>query len=125
MQLIENKDEAYMRSFRLLKNADVNEGEMKLSSSSSKYVSAFCRRKTIAIDIENLPDKNQESNPANKGTPTSSIVLNARSSVETKELMDHTSVDMVSSTEGEQLLCQEEITGSMDESITHIDNTYR
>ena len=50
MELVENKDEEFMRSFKLLNNADVNESEMRLSSSTSKYVSAYCRRKTIAID---------------------------------------------------------------------------
>ena len=50
MELVENKDDKYMRSFKMLNNADVNEAEMKESSSSSKYVSAYCRRKTIKID---------------------------------------------------------------------------
>ena len=50
-ELVENKDEEYMGSFKLLNNADVSETEMNLSSSKySKYVSAYCRRKTIAID---------------------------------------------------------------------------
>ena len=44
----------------MLKNADVNKTEMQLSSSSSKFVSAYCRRKTIAI-----PGADQESNSAN------------------------------------------------------------
>ena len=47
---MENKDEEYMGSFKLLNNADVSESEMNLSSSTSKYVSAYCRRKTIVID---------------------------------------------------------------------------
>ena len=51
MELVANKDEKYMRSFKMLNNADVNETEMKESSSSSKFVSAYCRRKTIAIDL--------------------------------------------------------------------------
>ena len=61
MELIEKKDEDYIRSFKLLNDADVNETEMKLSSSSSKYVSAFCRRKTIVIDSKSFPKANQES----------------------------------------------------------------
>ena len=47
---MENKDQEYMGSFKLLNNADVSETEMNLSSSTSKYVSAYCRRKTIVID---------------------------------------------------------------------------
>ena len=62
MELVEKKDQEYMRSFKMLNNADVNEPEMKLSSSSSKYVSAYCRRRTITIDSQNFPDENQESN---------------------------------------------------------------
>ena len=59
MELVENKDDEYMRSFKMLNNADVNETEMKSSSSSSKYVSAYCRRKTIEIKrqkYDNLSD---------------------------------------------------------------------
>ena len=50
MELVENKDQVFFRTFKWLNNADVNETEMKLSSSTSKYVSAYCRRKTIAIE---------------------------------------------------------------------------
>ena len=85
IELVENKDEEYMRSFKLLNNADVNEHEMKLSSSSSKYLSAYCRRKTIAIDNQNLPDANQESSSANKEKSTS---LPRSPSGETKESLD-------------------------------------
>ena len=59
MKLVEDKDQKYMESFKMLKNADVNKTEMQLSSSSSKFVSAYCRRKTIPI-----PDTDQESNSA-------------------------------------------------------------
>ena len=62
MELVENKDDKYMRSFKMLNNADVNETEMKESSSSSKYVSAYCRRKTIEILSQDFPDANQKSN---------------------------------------------------------------
>ena len=50
MELVENKDQVYFRTFKWLYNADVNETEMSLSSATSKYVSAYCRRKTIAIE---------------------------------------------------------------------------
>ena len=111
MELVEYKDEEYMRSFKLLNDADVNETVMKLSSSSSKYLSAYCRRKTIAIDIQNPSDANQESNSPHKETFTSTMDLNARSPGETKESMDKTSMDTVSSTEEQQLLCQKKISG--------------
>ena len=111
MELVQSKDEEYMRSFKLLNDADVNETMMKLSSSSSKYLSAYCRRKTIAIDIQNLPGENQESNSANKETFSLTIDLNTRSSGETEESIDKTSIDTVSSTEGQQLLCQKKISG--------------
>ena len=78
MELVENKDEEYMRSFKLLNNADVNETEMRLSSSTSKYVSAYCRRKTIEIDskyLNMISDIDQESNSFNKemATPTMQV----------------------------------------------------
>ena len=50
MELVENKDQVFFRTFKWLNNADVNETEMKLSSSTSKFVSAYCRRKTIVIE---------------------------------------------------------------------------
>ena len=46
---VKNKDEKYFRTFKWLNNADVNQIEMNSSSSTSKYVSAYCRRKTISI----------------------------------------------------------------------------
>ena len=73
MELVENKDEAYMRSFKLLNNADVNETEMRLSSSSSKFLSAYCRRKTIAIDC----DGDHESNSFNKEKIKPTMELNS------------------------------------------------
>ena len=50
MELVENKDQIYFRTFKWLYNADVNETEMNLSSATSKYVSAYCRRTTIGIE---------------------------------------------------------------------------
>ena len=54
MELVENKDQEYFRTFKWLYNADVNETEMNSSSASSKYVSGYCRRKTIAIERQKL-----------------------------------------------------------------------
>ena len=76
LELVENKDEEYMRSFKLLNNADVNETEMQLSSSSSKYLIAYCRRKTIAIGSQNFSDETQESISANEENLTPSFDLN-------------------------------------------------
>ena len=64
MKLVEDKDEKYMLSFKLYINADVDETEMRLSSSSSKYLIAYCRRRTIAIPCQNLPVANRESDSA-------------------------------------------------------------
>ena len=69
MELVEKKDEEYMRSFKLFNNADVNETEMKESSSSSKYVSGYCRRKTIAIDSQNFDPKILETMYRTEGDP--------------------------------------------------------
>ena len=97
VELVEKKDQEYMRSFKMLNNADVNEPEMKLSSSSSKYVSAYCRRRTIAIDSQNLLDANQESNSTNEENSTPSIDLNVKKSSE----------------EEKSLLGQDELAGKM------------
>ena len=112
MELVEMMDEEYMRSFKLLNNADVNETEMTLSSSSSKYVSAYCRRKTIAIDSHNFPDEIQESSAGNKENLTPPMDLNVTNSGKTVELMDHRIVETMSITEGESLLGQEKQAGT-------------
>ena len=110
MELVENKDQEYMRSFKLLNNADVSEIDMKLSSSSSKYVSAYCRRKTIAIDCQNFPNANQELNSAKKEKLTPSTDLNITNSIQIDELIDPKKImGTMSLTEGEPLLVQKNI----------------
>ena len=104
MELVENKDDKYMRSFKMLNNADVNEAEMKESSSSSKYVSAYCRRKTIKIDSQDFPDANQESNSAKKENKR-------RKKKEVKI------VEPMSITEGKSLLDQTKISERYDQTI--------
>ena len=83
MELVENKDQVYFRTFKWLYNADVNETEMSLSSSTSKYVSAYCRRKTIAIERQTSPDTNENS--VHIDTPTPTIDVNIMSSSESEE----------------------------------------
>ena len=52
LELVEMKDRVYFQTFRWLDDADVNENEMLLSESDAKFVSAYCRRKTISIKSE-------------------------------------------------------------------------
>ena len=52
IDLVEKKNREYFRTFKWLYNADVNDSEMRFSSSTSKYISAYCRRKTIAIESQ-------------------------------------------------------------------------
>ena len=52
LKLVEMKHRGYFQSFRWLDDADVNEDEMSLSQSDTKFVSAYCRRKTISIESE-------------------------------------------------------------------------
>ena len=49
LELVENKDEEYFKNFKWSSNPDVDEAEMKESTSSSKYVGAFCRRETTMV----------------------------------------------------------------------------
>ena len=49
LDLIETKDEDYLQTFFQFKNPDVDENEMKLSESNSKYVKVVCSRKTYTI----------------------------------------------------------------------------
>ena len=55
MELVDKKDQDYFRSFKWLNNADVNGIEMDSSSSTSKYVSAYCRRRTIKFVPKIVP----------------------------------------------------------------------
>ena len=48
LELIETKDEDYLQTFRFY-NPDVNEKEMKLSESKSKYIQVLCQRRTYTI----------------------------------------------------------------------------
>ena len=89
MELVEIKNQEYMRSFKMLNNADVNETEMTLSTSSSKYVSAYCRRRTITIDSQTFPGANQESNSANDKKLTPAMHLNSTNSGKIKKLTDN------------------------------------
>ena len=49
LELIETKDEEYFQTFFQCKNPDVDDKEMKLSESNSKYVEVVCMRRTFTI----------------------------------------------------------------------------
>ena len=60
LELIETKDEDYLQTFRF-KYPDVDEKEMKLSESNSKYVKVDCWRRTITVENPSFPDLNDSS----------------------------------------------------------------
>ena len=49
LDLVERKDTSYFKTFTSLE-PDVEDAEMKLSESESKYVNGFCYRKTFTIE---------------------------------------------------------------------------
>ena len=49
LKLVEEKNKDYFETFFWSTNPDVDEDEMKSSTSTSKYVSGYCRRKTFRI----------------------------------------------------------------------------
>ena len=51
LELVERRDTSYFETFNngLIFNPDVNEAEMKLSESNSKFVNGICYRKTFTI----------------------------------------------------------------------------
>ena len=49
LKLVERKDPIYMKTFDLLTNADVDETEMKMSESKSKFVEGFGWRRTFTL----------------------------------------------------------------------------
>ena len=52
LELVEKKDEDYFQNFKWSGNPDVDEAEMQLSNSTSKYVSAYCHRKTFQFECK-------------------------------------------------------------------------
>ena len=52
LELVEKKDEDYFQNFKWSGNPDVDEAEMQLSNSTSKYVSAYCNRKTFQFECK-------------------------------------------------------------------------
>ena len=52
LELVEKKDEEYFQNFKWSGNPDVDEAEMQLSNSTSKYVSAYCNRKTFQFECK-------------------------------------------------------------------------
>ena len=50
LELVERRDTSYLDTFTY-SNPDVEEAEMMLSESDSKYVHEFCRRNTFVIEI--------------------------------------------------------------------------
>ena len=53
LELIERRDTSYLRTFSWGNNADVDEAEMMLSESDSKYVRGLSWRHTFVIPIQN------------------------------------------------------------------------
>ena len=60
LKLVESKDIRYLRSFRCDKNPDVDEIEMQQSESDSKFINAFCRRRTLIIKNPFFISKNRK-----------------------------------------------------------------
>ena len=58
--LVHDKNEEYLESFFVKRNADVNVNEMAKSSSKSKYIHANCRRKTIPLPYQRQPTLSRE-----------------------------------------------------------------
>ena len=52
LELVEKKDEDYFQNFKWSDNSDVDEAEMQLSNCTSKYVSAYCNRKTFQFECK-------------------------------------------------------------------------
>ena len=56
LKLVEEKNKDYFQTFVWSMNPDVDEDEMKSSTSSSKYVSGYCRRRTFKIENPTLQE---------------------------------------------------------------------
>ena len=49
LELVETKDQDYFQTFFLFENPDIDEEDMKLSESKSKYALVICRRRTDTV----------------------------------------------------------------------------
>ena len=61
LKLVEEKNKDYFQTFLWSTNPDVDEDEMKSSSSSSKFVSGYCRRKTFRIKNPTFQSEKDDS----------------------------------------------------------------
>ena len=57
LKLVERRDTSYLQTFLHSVNADVNETEMMLSESDSKYIYEFSYRRTFIIENSSLKHK--------------------------------------------------------------------
>ena len=57
LKLVERRDTSYLQTFLHSLNADVNETEMMLSESDSKYIYEFSYRRTFIIENSSLKHK--------------------------------------------------------------------
>ena len=74
-ELVERKDEEFMRTFNHGIDADVNKAEMAASESDSKYVYAWGERKTITIENQSyLIEGHIESDSDDDATPPFKIL---------------------------------------------------
>ena len=51
LELVEKNDKDFFKKFKWSSNPDVDEAEMQLSTSTSKYVSAYCNRRTFTLPL--------------------------------------------------------------------------
>ena len=63
LELVERRDTSYLQTFALRNDADVDETEMMLSESDSKYVRGNCWRRTFVI--ENSSETSSELSSVN------------------------------------------------------------
>ena len=56
LRLVERKNASYLESFIFFNYADVDEDEMKLSESNSKFIEGWGHRRSFTIEIPNSPN---------------------------------------------------------------------
>ena len=92
LKLVESKDRSYFQTFHYSNATDVDEEEMMLSESDSKYVQSGCARRTFTIknSSESSFDKQPQQRPRYSTTTFTYTIQQPFSTIDTKRFIELT-----------------------------------
>ena len=82
LELVERRDTSYLQTFSWEDDADVDETEMMLSESDSKYVDVLCTRKTYVIENSSKTSSEDSSEDSSETSSETSSEIPSEDSTE-------------------------------------------